>query len=393
MAQLTEEQYFNLADEVYDDKYIHAGDHIQTEDGSYWITINAVDQKSGLQAIAVVPLKDYQAMQAGKITSYPTVVFSSRGSQTDNLGELVKDWIETDLGDLAIAQKPEHYKEQDLIKNEESQFIGYESFVNETLKKYPIKDYSFTGHSLGGALAQYMAVLKDKRATTFAAAKAYRLLPKDLQELVDSGYFMDKIIDYRHKFDPVGHVPFGNVIGKQYLAKSSKNDIPFMGHTRDSFKGMFKGGKVQILFSPEELRSHANKLMMNQEIITDIQLAFRQYQDYEYGEIDDFVRQMRTSDEFYDLEDHEMTDILSEMFPYREGNYFMHHPEISEKIDLYCRTLAEKIYQLSDSLKASADEADKTDRVLAKDIQASRSFDIKPDKMKPSVTGPQPIES
>ncbi|MGY3779253.1 lipase family protein [Isobaculum melis] len=392
MAQLTDEEYFNLADEVYKDTNINNLKKIETEDGNIWMTINSVDEKSGLQAIAVVPLKDYQAMQAGKITSYPNVVFSSRGSQTDQLGEAIKDWLETDVFELSVAQKPEHYKKQDLSPIDTSQFIGYENFVNDTLQEYPIKNYSFTGHSLGGALAQYMAVIKDKRATTFAAAKAYRLLPKDLQELVDSGYYMDKIIDYRHKFDPVGHAPFGNVIGKQYLMKSAKMDLPFMGHTRDSFKGMFNGGQAQILFSPEELRSHANQLMMHQDIITDIQLAFRQYQDYEYGEIDEFVRQMRTSDELYDLEDHEITDILAEMFPYRAGHYLMHDPEASETIDLYCRTLAEKIYQLSDSLKVSADKADKTDRVLAQDIQASRSFDIQPNQMKPSSTGARPLE-
>jgi len=247
MTQLTDEQYFDLSDKVYEDKYLKPGQTIISDTGNDWIVINSVDDPSGLQGIAVVPLKDYQDMQSGKITKYPDVVFASRGSQMDNFGEFVKDWIETDIFEMGLGQKPEHYKEQGLTPNNTSQFRGYEDFVNETLKNNSIVDYSFTGHSLGGALAQYMAVLKDKKATTFAAAKAYRLLPAELQKLVDQGHFNSNIVDYRHSWDPVGHVPFGQIIGRQYMVPSGSSNIAIVGHMRGSFKDMFDKDGAMIL--------------------------------------------------------------------------------------------------------------------------------------------------
>lgn len=271
MAQYTDEQNFNLADQVYENHNLETGTKIRLEnDGKkeQWIVINSVNDPSGLQSIAVVPINDYKNMQAGKINSYPNVIFAGRGSET-NLAEFGKDWIHTDGGTLGFGgqpdqlketyglnvsgdkSKPSHAKEWDQFPQvlseidamvDNNQFLGMERFVNETLREFKISDYSFTGHSLGGALAQYMAVITDKNATTFAAARAYRLLPADLKKLVDSGYFNNKIKNYRHEFDPIGFLPGGKIIGLNLVAKSSGN--AFSAHMRDSFKGQFKDGKM-----------------------------------------------------------------------------------------------------------------------------------------------------
>ncbi|WP_036097429.1 hypothetical protein [Listeria floridensis] len=101
MVEYTDEQYFNLADEVYKNKYLKVGQLVSTDDGSKWKVINYINNyESGLQAIAVVPLKDYQK---GK-TTYENVVFVSRGSEGR---EFMKDWIHTDVGKLGIGMKPE----------------------------------------------------------------------------------------------------------------------------------------------------------------------------------------------------------------------------------------------------------------------------------------------
>lgn len=274
MTQLTDEQNFGLADEVYENDNLIINETIKLSDKSKWVVINSVNDPSGLQSIAVVPLKDYQNMQSGKIKDYPNVIFSARGSQTDDLSEFNKDWIETDGGSLGTGGKPSDLKDayglnvsgdknklaysegwnqfpqlDDELKNmvSNNQFLGMERFVNETLKKNSIKDYSFTGHSLGGALAQYMAVLTDKYATTFAAAKAYRLLPPELQKLVDQGYFNSKIVDYRHSWDPVGHVPLGEIIGRRYVVPSGAMTILIIGHMRGSFQNMFDKDGAMLL--------------------------------------------------------------------------------------------------------------------------------------------------
>jgi len=428
MKQPTDEQNFDLADLVYEDESLNInGKPIELTDHSKWVVINSVNEPSGLQSIAVVPLKDYTEMKAGKIKEYPNVIFSARGSQTDNFNEALKDWLGTDFGDLTVGTKPsdlvslyglnvsgdktrpsynkelDRYSPRDvsmakrLVDNH--QFLGMERFVNETIRNNSIKDYSFTGHSLGGALAQYMAAIKDKGATTFAAARAYRLLPPEVQKMVDSGHFDGKIVDYRHEWDPVGHLPGGKVIGSQYLARTSALNIVGIGHVRGSFKGMFKNGAMQILFDPESIRGIATEIMGLYDAITDIQLAFRQYVTFEQEEIETFVSQTRTSSDYHDLESHEIEDILRELFPHKVGgDYSVHDPEVAETIDLQCRVAKEKMYQLSDQLTGIADKAETTDSDIKKRVNDTRvnwfsSLDVTESSMNQSGKGPRPAQS
>lgn len=73
------------------------------------------------------------------------------------------------------------------------------------------------------------------------------MLSDNQKKLVDSGYFNNKIIDYRHYYDPVGHVPFGSIIGRQFIAKNSSMNIPIWGHLRGTFFAMFnKRGDILI---------------------------------------------------------------------------------------------------------------------------------------------------
>lgn len=230
MAGITDEQYFGLADEVYKNKYLKKGKSIYTKEvsGKYsnWRVINYVDKPgSGLQAIAVVPAKDYKK---GK-TDYDNVVFASRGSETSGFSEFVKDWVQTDFGKMGIGMKPQDgekvrakygkkidklantmskvpgfgvYQLASWYVNSDNQFAQYQTFVSQTLKQYNVKDCSFTGHSLGGALAQFMAVQLKKNAVTYAAANPYRLLSKEQQAAVKNGDFEGLIMDYRHRLHP-----------------------------------------------------------------------------------------------------------------------------------------------------------------------------------------------
>ncbi|WP_420919918.1 lipase family protein, partial [Carnobacterium maltaromaticum] len=102
------------------------------------------------------------------------------------------DW-KTNAIELGSGGKPETLKNLNLDEienydfkdvNANNQFIQYDAFVQQTIKDFKPENYSFTGHSLGGALAQYMAVMMDAKATTFAAARAFRLLPPELQQAV-----------------------------------------------------------------------------------------------------------------------------------------------------------------------------------------------------------------
>lgn len=366
MTQLTDEQYWKLADSVYDDKTLNINkikkmseselkdiESIKVGDGTKWVTINSINHESGLQAMAVVSLEEYKALCSGKITAPKNMVFVTRGSEMGEDG--YNDWIKTNgivLGSSSVS--PEELKKAEIEQvNAQNQFIQYDTFVRQTIQTFNPQSYSFTGHSLGGALAQYMAVMMDAKATTFAAARAYRLLPPDLQKAVRDGKYDDMIRDYRHKNDPVGYVPFGEIIGSRYMTKSAKSDYDlFLGqHTGGSFDGMFNGdGSVMVRISPEEILaqlplfdSAIENLSVTQEII-----------DVSTNELDKEIKTIHRHYEdkmgigsFSHVTVTDMDDIFEEFAQsYSGDNYYFYDrklkDELLDDLDVHKRKLAEQ---------------------------------------------------
>lgn len=366
MAQLTDEQYWKLADSVYDDKTLNINEikkmsesklndieSIKVSDGTKWVTINSINHESGLQAMAVVSLDEYKDLCSGKITAPENMVFVTRGSELGEDG--YNDWIKTNgivLGSSSVS--PEELKKAEIEQvNAQNQFIQYDAFVRQTIQSYNPQSYSFTGHSLGGALAQYMAVIMDAKATTFAAARAYRLLPPDLQKAVRDGKYDDMIRDYRHKNDPVGYVPFGEIIGSRYMTKSAKSDYHlFLGqHTGGSFDGMFNGdGSVMVRISPEEILaqlplfdSAIENLSVTQEVI-----------DVSTNELDKEIKTIHRHYEdkmgigsFSHVTVTDMDDIFEEFAQsYSGDNYYFYDrklkDELLDDLDVHKRKLAEQ---------------------------------------------------
>ncbi|MBA3926245.1 lipase family protein [Listeria rustica] len=203
MVKITEEQYFGLADKIYNTTALKINPvhtltlvdkreirPITLSDLSSWVTINSINKKSGLQAAAVVPYQEYIDVCSGKTKEFTNIIFTSRGSEEK------ADWS-TNLTDLPKSQLPK----------QESQFKEYNNFVNITLSKHTTKNYSFTGHSLGGALAQYEAVKHTKPAVTFAAARSFNKLTPDEQAKAKDGAYFNLIKDFRHHGDVVGLLP------------------------------------------------------------------------------------------------------------------------------------------------------------------------------------------
>lgn len=364
MAQLTDEQYWKLADSVYDDKTLNINEikkmseselndieSIKVGDGTKWVTINSINHESGLQAMAVISLDEYKALCSGKIKAPENVVFVTRGSEMGEDG--YNDWVKTNgivLGSSSVS--PEELKKAEIEQvNAQNQFIQYDTFVRQTIQAYNPQNYSFTGHSLGGALAQYMAVIMDAKATTFAAARAYRLLSPDLQKAVRDGKYDDMIRDYRHKNDPVGYVPGGEIIGSRYMTKSAKSDLWFAGHLGGSFDGMFNGdGSIMVRISPEEILaqlplfdSAIQNLSVTQEIIDvstneldkEIKTIHRHYED-KMG-IGGFIHVTVT----------DMDDIFEEFAQSHSGdNYYFYDrklkDELLEDLEVHKRKIAEQ---------------------------------------------------
>lgn len=103
MVQVTDEQYWGLANNSYKDKNLEIQkikemskselNNLQTivlEDGSRWVTINSINTDSGLQAMAVIPMNEYKDLCSGKITEPQTLVFATRGSELGEDGWMLK---------------------------------------------------------------------------------------------------------------------------------------------------------------------------------------------------------------------------------------------------------------------------------------------------------------
>lgn len=108
---------------------------------SDWIIVNAHTSPSGMSAIAVQNPETKE------------IVFAYRGTDIDRgVGDVVKDL----LTDAAIANSGNL-----IVKDGINQFQDAFNFYINTVKKAGgasnIGTRSFTGHSLGGGLAQYMA--------------------------------------------------------------------------------------------------------------------------------------------------------------------------------------------------------------------------------------------
>ncbi len=392
MTQLTDEQYWELSDSVYQNKHLEISSietlsnkklkEIQTvvsKDGSEWVTINSINHESGLQAMAVVSLDEYKALCSRKIKSPENMVFVTRGSESNK--DAHNDWVTTNMGNLGVGMRPETIKkinpdEYDGHTHEEAmrghQFIQYDAFVRQTVKQFNPEKYSFTGHSLGGALAQYMAVIMDTEATTFAAARAYRLLPAELQKAVREGKYDDMIRDYRHKNDPVGYLPLGEVIGSRYMTKSAKSDFPlFAGpHLQDSFHGMFNGdGSIQSRISPEEI---LEQLPLFDSAID----SLRSSQETVEGVTDNIDRDIKTVYRHYESQmgvgsfSHvtvsDLEDIFDEFAQSFSGdNYYFYDRKLKKKIPEGLEQRKKEIAHFRDSIGEGAMLYDKRDRELA----------------------------
>jgi len=389
--KITDETFSQLSFDSYEDENLAIGSTLKTKDGDFRV-INSIDKDSGLQAIAVVNQADYEKIQNGGKPD--NIVFVSRGSSQGkdwltNFNQLgtnfsidkIKEnsasvqasrfytqWASNAINNPIVSKTLTGWSEGSSSKNH--QFIEYEAWVNKIVSDREPADYTFTGHSLGGALAQFMAVMTDKNATTFAAARCYRILPKKYRDLVDQGYYNNKIKNYRHELDPVPFVPFGKVIGKNFIAYSNSGKIPILGHMTSTFLGMFNAdGSAKIYYDPTILSASGKDFINLSESLLK---TLRQLQNFEEREGLAIMNLMKTIQNglnggcYSELSDSDVTEVIQSIFPYCKGNTpSTYNTDVSLELKANIKKASQNIRKIGIAMQNSATKAVDEDRAEA----------------------------
>lgn len=134
----------------------------------------------------------------------------------DNLGiTKAKDW----LGDAGKAV--------DKFFDGDKQLYQAEDYANEMKSKYKDLNFSLTGHSLGGANAQYAAAYTGLSAVTFSAPSVMGSLTSSARRKAENGEFDSQIINYAHPGDIIASGTLGGYdrhVGSTYYIDSNYED-------------------------------------------------------------------------------------------------------------------------------------------------------------------------
>ncbi|WP_026590677.1 lipase family protein [Bacillus sp. UNC437CL72CviS29] len=145
------------------------------------------------------------------------------------------------------AHPEKYWNEENKQWEYHNQFEQAEKVMEKVNEHYKDKDVELyvTGHSLGGALAEYVAAFDENaRCLTWNAPSAKHLLPPDLQERANNGEFKNRIVSIVHGSDTIGYGPFGPYdghIGSTYAVSPppSKEDLDAMQKLPTSDKLFF----------------------------------------------------------------------------------------------------------------------------------------------------------
>ncbi len=392
--ELTDQQYFGLSQTIYKDEVLNIGKAIDLPDGSQWVVIDYADTSNGYQGMAVVPKDDYEAYKAGEIREYDNVVIASRGTEAVGFDGDVGE----DIDQIATGGKIEGasinptglWKEDKKLVEADNQFIDAQKFHEDVMEKYSPENVYVTGHSLGGALSQYLVVKNDNTSgVTYAAPNIYRSLSREDMRRVRSGEFNDRMIDYAHDGEPIGLYEQlkGTPIGREVITKTGKKRIDLLTHFTSTYSSYFnKDGSVMMQVDAADVERIVNN--MREIYIDELDGAMqklREVKDYEEYQISEIKRKWKGRaglDEYRYVEDYDVDDMIESLAPYKrtgeisyyshtmdESNYFFHDDYMLG--ELYTDLENEKNYILEflDRIVIAARKFEENDLEGAKTIE------------------------
>ncbi|MDM5340553.1 hypothetical protein QUF84_25510 [Fictibacillus enclensis] len=194
-------------------------------------TWERIDKKKYIQDDGYTGFDAMIFKQKGKHTK-EEIIIAYRGTEGDKLyADGINDVI-TDAVNIVGKKKVDgagfsmymYDGKLDIDLKPKNQFTLAERLVKDVKKNHPTSHISVTGHSLGGALASYVAAKENMDAVTFNAPDVTALLPEDVQDNVHKGKFNDTIYNYVNPKDSIGagsFVEYKNHIGSTYYIGNS----------------------------------------------------------------------------------------------------------------------------------------------------------------------------
>ena len=146
------------------------------------------------------------------------IVFSFKGTDFDLSS--IKGYIEAD-NDISNADAQIALG---MSLNLPAQFADAEKFVNSVLASHPKADYTFTGHSLGGSLAQYMTYKTGHKSTTFNGPGIGSLVESVTGQKINYSAYENLSTNYANESDLIGNLWNNFRIGSNKVIRSSLNN-------------------------------------------------------------------------------------------------------------------------------------------------------------------------
>ena len=146
------------------------------------------------------------------------IVFSFKGTDFDLSS--IKGYIEAD-NDISNADAQIALG---MSLNLPAQFADAEKFVNSVLTSHPKADYTFTGHSLGGSLAQYMTYKTGHKSTTFNGPGIGSLVESVTGQKINYSAYENLSTNYANESDLIGNLWNNFRIGNNKVIRSSLNN-------------------------------------------------------------------------------------------------------------------------------------------------------------------------
>ena len=168
------------------------------------------------------------------------IVFSFKGTDAGNGSEFSKDIANADEQIFTGSSK-----------GLPAQFVDAEKFVMSILRSNPDVKCSFTGHSLGGAIAQYMTYRTIYKSVTFNAPGIGEVIESATGDKVDYEFYKDIATNYANESDIVGNYRDYARIGRNILISSSVN--PEVAADRDAYNRA-----IQLMIRKRNVSSYTN---------------------------------------------------------------------------------------------------------------------------------------